>query len=59
MPVVHFTDKPNESITGITPPFSGVKKITFPGQSDRDVKFELQTDDVYQVCILSINADLA
>lgn len=58
MPKVRFTNKPDELITGVIPPFSGIKKVTFPGASDRDVDFELQTDELHPVCILSINADL-
>lgn len=37
-------------------PYSGIKNITFPGISDRDVRFMLSTDNTEAVTILAINA---
>lgn len=59
MPEVKFTDKPNEVITGIVVPYSGIKKVTYPGESDKDVSFELFDDSVYSVNILCLNAQLS
>lgn len=39
-------------------PFSGVQKVNYPGDSERDVRFSMQTDIPAPVNILSINADV-
>lgn len=60
MPVVKCTDLPDEKFTTITQlPYSGVAKVNYPGSTDRDVCFELKTDGVKPVNILSVEAQLA
>lgn len=60
MPVVKCTDLPDEKFTTITQlPYSGVAKVNYPGNTDRDVCFELKTDGVKPVNILSVEAQLA
>ena len=60
LPVVKVTDLPDEKFTTITQlPYSGVGKVNYPGSTDRDVCFELKTDGVRPVNILSVEAQLA
>ena len=60
MPTLTVTDLPAEKFNTVTElPYSGMVKITYPGQSDRDVYFTFETDDVKEVNILSVNASLA
>lgn len=60
LPLLKVTGLPDEKFSTITQrPYSGVANITYPGSSDRDVYFELETQDVYPVNILAVNANLA
>lgn len=60
LPVVKVTSLPDERFTTITTlPYSGVGKVNYPGSTDRDVCFELSTDGVRPVNILSVEAQLA
>ena len=60
MPVMRIAGLPDEKFTTITElPYSGVAKITYPGASNRDVYFELETTDTKPVNILAVNANIA
>lgn len=60
MPELTITGLPSEKFTTITDlPYSGLAKVTYPGQSNRDVYFTLETDGVQPVNILSVNANIA
>ena len=60
LPVVKVTSLPDERFTTITTlPYSGVGKVNYPGTTDRDICFELSTDGVRPVNILSVEAQLA
>jgi hypothetical protein len=48
-----------EPITGAQEPFSGVKRVPFPGTHDRDVMMSLATDKPAPCTILSVNAETA
>lgn len=48
-----------EYFTDVETPYSGIKSIDFAGNSERDVKFNLNTEKPYPCNILSINAKLA
>lgn len=48
-----------EYFTSEAEPFSGIKQITYPGQSDRDVDFTISINKPEDCCILSVNATLA
>lgn len=48
-----------ESFTGITEPFTGVKQITYPGSSAVDVTFTLETQKPERCTVLAVNAKLA
>lgn len=48
-----------EFFTDVAVPYSGVRKIDYPGVSDRDVSFTLDSQDPHRVCILCVNALLA
>lgn len=56
LPVIKIPNRPDEHFNDVTPPYSGLKKITFPGISERDVDFEIFDDGVKPVNILCINA---
>jgi len=58
MPVLKVTGLPDENFYDVEAPFSGIKEITYPGQSDRDVFFELETTSCKNTCILSVNAKI-
>lgn len=58
MPVMEIGNL-KEYFTSETEPFSGIKQITYPGQSDRDVDFKISIDKPEDCCILSVNAVLA
>lgn len=58
MPVIKCDGLPEEHFSN-DDNFSGVKKITFPGMSERDVYFTIKTDGVKNVTILSVEAKLA
>lgn len=60
LPVVKCADLPDEKFNSITQlPYSGVAKVNYPGNTDRDVCFDLKTDGVKPVNILSVEAQLA
>lgn len=59
MPVMKCTGVADEKFIGTQVPFSGVRKINYPGASDYDVTFELKTDEPKPVNILSVDAVLA
>lgn len=59
MPVMKTTGKPDEYFSGVTEPFSGVKKIDYPGVSDIDVTFELAISKPVKCNILSVDASIA
>ena len=60
LPTVKCTGLPDEKFTTITSvPYSGVGKINYPGDTARDICFELRTGDVLPVNILSVEALLA
>ena len=58
-PVVKVTGLPDEKFTTITEPYSGIGKVNYPGATDHDVCFELQTDGLKPVNILSVDAQTA
>lgn len=59
MPVMKTTGLPDEQFTGVTEPFSGIKKIDYPGISDIDVNFELTINNLKPCNILSVDASIA
>lgn len=59
MPVMKTTGMPDEYFTGVEEPFSGVKKIEYPGKSEIDVTFELTINDPVPCNILSVDASLS
>lgn len=59
MPVMQTTGAPDEFFTGVEKPFSGVKKIEYPGQSDIDVTFKLAISEPRQCNILCVDASLS
>lgn len=58
MPVMKCTGVSDEKFSGVTEPYSGIRKINYPGTSETDVTFELKTDKPYPVNILSVNANV-
>lgn len=48
-----------EKITGLTEPYSGIRKVIYPGSSETDVFFTIKTDRPYPCTVLSVNANLA
>lgn len=48
-----------EHITGIAEPYSGIRKVIYPGSSDRDVFFTIKTDKPSKCVVLAVNANLA
>ena len=60
LPVVKCTGLPDERFTTITEePYSGVGKVNYPGTTDRDVCFEINTCGARPVNILSVEALMA
>lgn len=60
MPTLKVTGVADEHFTTIVNlPYSGVANITYPGQTNRDVYFELEAEDEKPVTILAVNALLA
>lgn len=57
-PILKIDYQDDEVFSG-DEPYSGIKNITFPGISDRDVCFQLSTDKPEAVNILVINAIVA
>lgn len=58
-PILKITGLPDEHFVNISEPYSGVANITYPGQTDRDVYFELEAEEPNPVNILAVNAILA
>ena len=59
-PVMKCTGLADEHFNSIANvPYSGIAKVTYPGQTDHDVCFELEADDVTPVNILSVDAQTA
>ena len=61
-PVVKVTGLPAEKFNTIRDadlPYSGVAYINYPGQTDHDVCFEIETDGMKPVNILSVDAQTA
>lgn len=61
-PVVKVTGLPEEHFNTINDadlPYSGVAYINYPGQTDHDVCFEIETDGLEPVNILSVDAQTA
>ena len=58
MPVMKTTNMPDEHFNGVTEPYSGVRKIDYPGASDIDVTFELEISNPVPCNILSVDASL-
>lgn len=59
MPVMQTTGKPDEYFNGVEQPFSGVKKIDYPGVSDIDVTFQFSFKKPERCNILSVDASIA
>lgn len=59
MPHLTFTGIKNEKFLGVQEPYSGVKKIDFPGTSDIDVTFMLQISKPEACNILTVDASLS
>ena len=57
-PVVRCGDRPDELFSG-DEPFSGVKKIIFPGSSERDVYFSFYIRRPERCRVLCVNAELS
>ena len=59
-PVLKVAGLPDEKFTSIKDvPYSGIAKVTYPGQTDHDVCFELEAEEPEPVTILSIDAQTA
>ena len=61
-PVVKVTGLPEEKFNTIRDadlPYSGVAYMNYPGQTDHDVCFEIETDGMKPVNILSVDAQTA
>lgn len=58
LPVMVCGEK-KETFSGKTAPYSGIIKMSYPGNYDRDVTFEIQSDIPDNITILSVNAQLA
>ena len=58
LPVMKYEES-EETFSGVTEPYSGIIKMTYPGVYDRDVTFEIRTDKPQNVVILAVNAQLA
>lgn len=57
-PTLKVDSLDDELFSGETP-YSGIKNITFPGITDRDVRFRITANEPYAVNILAINAVVA
>lgn len=49
----------DEVITDFEEPFNGIKSVSYPGDSARDVTFTLWTSEVHPCNVLAVNAELA
>lgn len=59
-PILKVAGLPDEKFTSIkNVPYSGIAKVTYPGQTDHDVCFELEAEEPDPVTILSIDAQTA
>ena len=58
-PEIKVDNLPSEHFYGTPGPYSGIKNVTYPGISDRDVRFTITCSKNERVNILSINAVLA
>lgn len=58
LPVMVCGEK-HETFSGKQAPYSGIIQMTYPGNYDRDVTFEIISDIPEQITILSVNAQLA
>lgn len=58
MPVMKTTGMPDEYFNGVKTPFSGVRKIDYPGTSLLDVTFELEISEPKPCNILVVDASL-
>lgn len=59
LPVMECGEKPDEFFTGVEEPYSGVRKIIYPGSTDRDVRFAFVADKPRECRILTVSAALA
>lgn len=57
MPEMHVADLPPERFDGER--YSGIKPLTYPGSSDRDVDFTITMTDPLECNILAVNAETA
>lgn len=48
-----------EYITGLAEPYSGIRKVVYPGASSTDVFFTIKTKKPYNLTVLAVNANLA
>ena len=60
MPTLSINNLPDEHFTTVNQvPYSGIAQITYPGQTERDIHFEIYDQSVHPVTILNVNANLA
>lgn len=56
-PVMKVAGLSDEKFTSIkSVPYSGIAKVTYPGKTEHDVCFELESDEMMDVNILSVDA---
>ena len=58
-PELTVTGKPNETFTDFAEPYSGIKEIDYPGDSEHDVTFTFTTRKPEPCNILAVHARLA
>ena len=58
LPEMTVTECPPELFVNYQAPYTGVARVQFPGQYDRDVIFELSTQSLEPCVILGVNAKL-
>ena len=58
-PELEVTGRTNETLTAFIEPFTGVKEIVYPGNSERDVTFTLTISKPKACTILAVNALIA
>lgn len=58
-PDLKVDGKQDEVFADFTEPYSGIKKITYPGDSERDVTFTLEISKPEPCTILAVDAQLA
>lgn len=59
MPEMNCTDLPVEKFASETVPYSGIKGLTYPGYSERDVDFTISMKDPTPCNILAVDAQTA